>query len=108
MTGPRVLPGAGTEKALARHIAELAKLFGYERYHTHRSDFSPAGYPDETLCRPPRLIIAELKSDQAWRTKNHGLSPAQQKWGRLLKACPGVEFYVWAPHQLDDIVRILR
>src|SRR3954462_9408386 len=34
---------AMTERDLTRAVADIARLFGWERYHTHRSDFSPAG-----------------------------------------------------------------
>jgi hypothetical protein len=104
VTGPRVLPGRQTEKQLAAKVRELAALFGWLRYHTHRSDFSPAGFPDETLARAPRLIFAELKSDNPHAKP----SEAQQRWLDLLAQIPEVEVYVWRPKDLDDIVRILR
>ena len=102
--GPRVvgLP-AMTERQLEREVKRLADQFGWERYHTHRSDFSAAGFPDETLCRPPRLIFAELKSD----LPGARVSKNQQKWLDLLKQCPGVEVYLWRPEDLEDIARIL-
>jgi hypothetical protein len=111
VTGPRVLPRAVRgvrEKDLESFVKETAGLFGWERYHTHRSDFSPSGWPDETLCRPPRMVIAELKSEMAWRKKDHGCSPEQLRWHAKLRACPGIEFYLWQPADADDIVRILR
>jgi hypothetical protein len=101
MTAARTLP-AMTEKDLTRAVKDLADLFGWKRYHTHRSDFSPAGWPDEVLCRPPRLVIAELKGDRG------KLSPAQQGWIVDLSAVPGVEVYVWRPCDLDEIARVLR
>jgi hypothetical protein len=106
VTGPRALPRppAATEKQLAAKVRDLAALFGWDRYHTHRSDFSPAGFPDETLVRPPRLIFAELKSDSPHAKP----SPAQQTWLDVLARIPGVEVYLWRPKDLDLIVRILR
>jgi hypothetical protein len=90
-----------TERDLARFVADAARTFGWHRYHTHRSDFSPAGWPDEALCRPPRLVFAELKSD-------HGkVSAMQQEWLDLLALVPGVEVYLWRPSDTDNIVRIL-
>ena len=91
-----------TERDLTRAVADLAKTFGWARYHTHRSDFSPAGWPDEVLCRPPRLVIAELKGDKG------KLSEHQQEWIDLLGQVPGVEVHVWRPADLDDIVKVLR
>lgn len=105
MTADRVRfvgPGRMTERDLTRQVADLAKIFGWHRYHTHRSDFSPAGWPDEVLCRPPRLVIAELKGDKG------RMSPAQQEWLDLLGQVPGVEVYLWRPADLDQIAQVLR
>jgi hypothetical protein len=91
-----------TKREWTRLVKDTADQFGWERYHTHRSDFSPAGYPDETLCRPPRLVFAELKSDKG------KVSPAQLHWLDLLAQVPGVEAYLWRPADFDHMVRILR
>jgi hypothetical protein len=96
------------EKDVERFVRDTACQFGWERYHTHRSDFSPAGYPDETLVRPPRIVIAELKGATAYKSRDHGCSPKQAHWHHLLRQCPGIEFYLWGPDHLDDIARILR
>jgi hypothetical protein len=92
-----------TEADLTRFVRDGARDFGWERYHTHRSDFSPAGWPDEALCRPPRLILAELKSD----AKTAELSPQQRKWLELLDHCTSIEVYVWRPDDRDRIAKIL-
>lgn len=60
-----------------------------------------SGWPDLVLARPPRLIIVELKS-QAGRVK-----PEQDRWLKLLRACPGIETYLWRPDDWDDIEGIL-
>jgi hypothetical protein len=104
----RRLPGADSEKAVERIVRDAAEMFGWERYHTHRSDFSPAGFPDETLVRPPRVVFAELKSTSAWRSKGQGLSLEQLKWRTLLEACPGVEYHLWAPCHAEEIAKVLR
>ncbi len=102
---PRVVPGLPpmTEKQLTRAVADAAKQFGWMRYHTHRSDFSPAGWPDEVLCRPPRLVVAELKSAKG------AVSDKQQEWLDALALIPGIEVHVWRPCDLDNgtIVRVL-
>jgi hypothetical protein len=93
-----------TEKEVTRFVKEAADLFGWLRYHTHRSDFSPAGWPDEVLCRPPRVVIAELKGE-------HGkVSERQAEWLDQLGECPGVEVYLWSPVDVDSgrIIEILR
>jgi hypothetical protein len=51
-----------TERELAGAVRDLAKLFGWLRYHTWTSVHSPAGFPDEILLRGSRLVVAELKS----------------------------------------------
>lgn len=91
-----------TEKELERIVKDAANLFGWARYHTHRSDFSPAGWPDEALCRPPRLVLAELKGEKGKP------SPAQQDWLDRLGQVETVETYLWYPADVDTIARILR
>lgn len=56
----------------------LADTLGWMGYHTHRSDRSPAGFPDLTLVHPGagRLIFAELKR-QSPRAKP---TPEQVAW----------------------------
>jgi hypothetical protein len=55
----------------------LAQRLGWLAYHTHRSDRSPAGFPDLTLVHPGagRLVFAELK-----RQKRSNPTPAQVGW----------------------------
>ena len=101
-----------TENDLLAHVLDAAKLFRW-----HRAHFRPArtmqgwrtavqgdgeGFPDLTLCRPPRLIFAELKSATG------KVSDKQQEWLTLLAQIPGVETHLWRPKDLDEIVRTLR
>lgn len=104
MTGPRVIPGRlpMTEKDLERFVKDAAAQFQWRRYHTHRSDFSPAGWPDEALVRGDTLILAELKSEKA------RLSPAQQDWIDDLAQVTTVKVRVWRPSSIDDIIQALR
>jgi hypothetical protein len=119
VTTPRVLPPtvlAMRERDVERFVIDCAKQFGLARYHTHRSDYSPAGWPDEALCRPPRLVLAELKGETGKKLRQADLSVKQAEWIELLRACEtrlygaGVEVYVWGPAQVRDgtIERILR
>jgi hypothetical protein len=87
-----------------RQVIDLATQLGWAEYHAYLSIRSPRGWPDLSLCRPPRLVLAELKTDR----KASVLAPSQQDWIALLERCPGVEVYVWRPSDLDDVVRILR
>ena len=60
------------------------------------------GYPDITLCRPPRLIHAELKSQ-------HGvMGDNQLLWREVLMGVPGVEYYLWRPAAFPEIEATLR
>jgi hypothetical protein len=49
--------------------------------------------------RPPRLVLAELKSE-AGKVTEH-----QARWLALLHACPGVEVFLWRPSDLERIER---
>ncbi len=98
MTRPNAGPPAGelSEKELLRLVVDLAAIYGWRAYHPWLSIHSPRGWPDLALVRPPRLILAELK------TRRGVLSPSQLEWGELLAAVDGVTYRVWRPADLDD------
>ena len=99
------------EKDFQRSVIEYAKMMGWRVYHTPpaltRSGkwITPVqgdvGFPDLILCRPPRLIIVELKRIGG------KISPAQREWLSALQACTGVECYIWYPNDWEKIVRTL-
>jgi hypothetical protein len=91
-----------TEREWQHQVTDLARTLGYTIYHTQFSKWSESGWPDLALCRPPRLLLVELKSERGKVTE------AQQKWLTMLAQCPGVEVKLWRPGQLDEIVRCLR
>jgi hypothetical protein len=91
-----------SEKAFMGWLVDLAHLLGWEVYHPWLSVNSPRGWPDLALCRPPRLILAELKREDGKATF------AQQHWLDLLGACPGVETYLWRPSDRDAIESLLQ
>lgn len=100
-----------TEKDLQAAIVELAGYLGWLVFHPYDSRRSQPGYPDLTLCRPPRgagecgrVIFAEIK------TAVGRLRPAQRVWLAALGDCPGVETYIFRPEQWrsGDIETILR
>ena len=71
-------------------------------WHTLDSRGTRAGEPDLRMTRPPRYILAELKSQ-------HGrLSIEQSAALALLERCPGIEAYHWKPSDWQTIVRVLR
>ena len=103
MNGMTKLPGFTiTEKDFLQQVRDLAKIFGWAFYHPFLSIHSPRGWPDVALCRPPRLILAELKSEKG------KTSPDQDRWLELLAACSGVEVHLWRPSDLDLITETLK
>ena len=99
-----------TERAFQDAVVGYARVCGWRVHHTRPARTSngwrtplqrDAGYPDLTLCRPPRLVVVELKS-QAGRT-----SSAQDSWLEALDAS-GIETYLWRPSQLSEIEEALR
>jgi hypothetical protein len=71
-------------------------------YHTLRSDGSAPGFPDLILIRPPRLVVAELKTDRG------RLSKPQRTWLDGFAACHIAEVYLWRPADRPAIERILK
>lgn len=63
-----------TERQLEDTVAAMARARGWRRYHTHRSDRSPAGFPDDVLVRDGRLLFLELKTEAG------KLSAEQSAW----------------------------
>ena len=85
-----------TERELQQAVLELARLLRWSCYHTFDSRRSEHGWPDLVLVRPPRLVAAELKSEQG------RLTPAQLGWLDLLRQVPGVETAEWRPRDWID------
>jgi hypothetical protein len=110
----------------------LALAYGWMGYHTHRSQHSPAGFPDLCLVHPSAglLKFAELKRER--RGKRDDPTPAQVEWLDALESVeraavyldtyreaeaptygaspPIVEVHLWRPSDLLDgsIEAILR
>ncbi len=99
---------------------------GKEIYETPYSGHK--GFLDYLALRPPRIVVAELKSEDGEMT------PEQQEWFDLWKQCQRIitseplivrgqkvtlnlqgvrllylpEIYLWWPSQFDEIVGILK
>jgi hypothetical protein len=102
-------PATLTEKQFTGMVRDLAGTLGWAFYHPWLSVHSPRGWPDVALCRPPRLVLAELKRDaRTAAAAARQLTDAQQRWLDLLRGCPPVEVYVWRPADWDRIVEVLR
>ena len=91
-----------TESQLREQIRDLCKVIGWKFYFTYNSMHSPKGMTDLILCRPPRVIFAELKREKT------DLKPDQELWRDELKQCPGIEWYLWKPSMIEQITDILR
>jgi len=98
-----------SEREFQREVIKMAESLGWYFNHAlpgkgrnkHLTLFiGKRGFPDLVLCRPPRLIFAELKSETG------KLSTDQQEWLEALRAC-GAEVYVWRPSELERITGIL-
>jgi VRR-NUC domain-containing protein len=105
----RRIPGLDeTEEAFERTLEETAEALGWKVYHTRYSLRSKKGFPDVVMARPGRggsrgrVIFAELKSARG------SVSDDQADWLAVLERCPGVEVYVWQPHQWPEIEACLK
>ncbi len=102
------------EKDFENTVKEMALMFNWAYSHAWRSFHSPEGWPDCVFARlepEPRLIIAELKTDNlkisqpsfeqyAWL---YLLQHIGQPWGPL-----GFDTYLWRPADIEKIAEILR
>ena len=86
-----------SEATWQAHVLRVARQFGWLVYHTQFSIRSHRGWPDLVLCRPPRILFVELKSDRG------RVSPEQRDWLDALRAC-GLDARVWRPTEHDDEV----
>jgi hypothetical protein len=94
---------AETEAGWLEYVRGYAHLHRWRTYHPLRSDGSEPGWPDLALCRPPRLILAELKTDAG------ELEPEQVAWLDDLGRCDMLEvFRTWRPHDRAFLHEVLR
>lgn len=90
-----------TEKEWQDAVIELATYYRWAHFHVYDSRRSDPGWPDLVLCRPPELLVVELKSDRG------RLRPDQSLWLDRLAAC-GLEVAVWRPRDLDEVHERLK
>ena len=79
------------ERAFQAQVEQLARTTSWLVYHARDSRRSEPGFPDVALARPPRLILAELKTEAG------RLTAAQRRWLEALKAVTTTEAAVWRP-----------
>ena len=98
-----------TEADLQRSIIIAAREFQWLAYATYRSMRSEPGFPDLVLVRPPRVMFLELKTAKGRLRKGHlnksgsRWLPGQDEWGEALDACPGAEYMLVRPADLDAV-----
>lgn len=141
MTGSRrhvrrgVLP-AESEAAFMQKVVSLAGFCGWLVYHTHRSDRSPAGFPDLVMVRGSRLLFAECKPETVRRRARVADVMARPAWlqipdvtdqqavwldallevaiaakvarGMIGDGAPRIEVAVWRPSDWEEIEEALR
>lgn len=92
-----------SEKQFQAQVLGLARYSGFLVYHTHDPRRSQPGFPDLVLVRPPRLIFAELKSEEG------RIRPEQREWLEALSGCTEApESYLWRPRNLEEIQNLLQ
>lgn len=99
-----------SERDLQDSIVQLARQGGWLVMHTrpalnrHGKWSTPLqgnpGFVDLVLCRPPRLLLLELKSERG------RLSPDQRVWIDALRGS-GVDVRVIYPRDFDEIASVL-
>lgn len=90
-----------TEAQWMTRVLDTAAWHGWRCYHPFDSRRSTPGWPDLTMVRRGRLVIAELK------TASGRVTPAQREWLADLSACPGVETYLWRPEDWPTVKKTL-
>ena len=98
----RALYAMKSERDWQREVRQIARTYGWLEYCTWDSRHSPSGYPDLSMARPPRIVFAELKSERG------KVAPEQEMWAEAMRACPGAEYYLWRPSQIDAVHDVLR
>lgn len=90
-----------TEAEFQAAVIEMAHVTRWRVYHTHDSRRSPHGFPDLVLVRKERLVFAELKSEYG------RVTVPQLHWLDALEQVPGVEAFLWRPHNWAEIEKVL-
>ncbi len=95
-----------TEKQFQEQVIDIARMTGWLVHHD-RGDYRKCiggdiGFPDLVLARNGVVIFAELKN------RLGRLTGEQRAWIAALGVeASRVTAYIWRPHDLDDIARIL-
>ena len=100
-----------TEKEWTTTVIEIARLSRWLIHHSRPAWVrngrmvtalsGNSGLPDLVMVKPPRLIIAELK------TETGVVSEEQIRWLKAFADVPGVQVFVWRPSDLEAVWRVL-
>lgn len=109
-----------SEAVLQQAVIDLAGYLGYLVHHDRPAQYRDGswathisgdpGFPDLVLCSTPsasepgRILFIELKSKKGRTTID------QENWLEALRACPGVETYLFRPTDWSNgtIERVLK
>jgi hypothetical protein len=89
-----------TEKAWQSFVVDVALRCGWVPVHFRNMRGNDDGYPDLTIIKGDRVVIAELKSTRGT------VSARQQLWIAKLAAV-GTTVHVWYPRHWRDMVDVL-
>jgi hypothetical protein len=89
----------GVNESQWRHdVTTLATGAGWAWYYTAYSLYSTPGWPDLALVKPPRVVLAELKGPRG------KVRAGQEVTADLLQRCERVDYRLWRPDDLDDVL----
>ncbi len=116
LTGPLI-----SEADWQAQVIDLAKLFGWMHHHDRPAPDprqqgqwrtvidGDKGYPDLTLARAGRVILAELKSEKGRVSKEQMAWLLALGYGATLDPKDGApEVYVWRPSDRREVEETLR
>jgi hypothetical protein len=83
-------------------VKRLARSGGWAIYYTPYSLGATPGWPDLALVKPPRVVLAELK------TRRGRVRAGQEDTAYLLERCERVEYHLWRPENEGDVAATLE
>ena len=93
-------PGDPCEACFQQQVVDLAKLHGWEVWHTHDSRRSREGWPDLAIVRGGRALFREIKRGGQMPSQH------QRRCLHMLEAA-GLDADVWRPSDWPAIEKTL-
>jgi hypothetical protein len=96
-----------SEADLQGSVIVAARELGWLVYHTRNSRQSEPGFVDLVMVKSPRIIFAEIKTEKGrirkghWNKAGSRWLPGQDTWAEALQACPGVEYMLVRPSNVE-------